>query len=130
MPAFFSSSPSQVECRPQTLGPLDERVKRCAEPRVCTGSHSRLHFAYSTGRSFDMKNTRFGLGISIVPALLLALASLPAAAENVRIYVTNSAGDSVHVIDASTNKVVQVIKDVESAHGVAPSPDGTRVYIS
>src|SRR4051794_12925817 len=77
-----------------------------------------------------MKNTHITLAVSIVPSLLLALASVPAAAENVRIYVTNSAGDSVHVIDAATNKVVQVIKDVESAHGVAPSPDGMRVYIS
>lgn len=75
-----------------------------------------------------MKNTRIGL--AVVPSLLLALAAVPAAAENVRIYVTNSAGDSVHVIDPATNKVVQVIKDIESAHGVAPSPDGTRVYIS
>ncbi len=62
--------------------------------------------------------------------LLLALAPLAASAQNVRIYVTNSAGDSVHVIDPATHKVVQVIKGVESAHGVTFSPDGARVYIS
>jgi YVTN family beta-propeller protein len=62
--------------------------------------------------------------------LLLALAALPASAETVRVYVTNSAGDSVHVIDSATNKVVQVIKNVEGAHGVTFSPDGARVYIS
>jgi YVTN family beta-propeller protein len=62
--------------------------------------------------------------------LLLALAPLAASAQNVRIYVTNSAGDSVHVIDPATRKVVQVIKGVESAHGVTFSPDGARVYIS
>src|SRR5438132_3399815 len=46
------------------------------------------------------------------------------------IYVTNSAGDTVDVIDSATNKVVQVIHGIELPHGIAFSPDGTRVYIS
>jgi YVTN family beta-propeller protein len=46
------------------------------------------------------------------------------------LYVTNSAGDSIHVIDPATNKVVQEIKGIEAAHGIAPSPDGARVYVS
>ena len=62
--------------------------------------------------------------------LALALAALPASADTARIYVTNSAGDSVHVIDPATNKVVQVIKGIEASHGVGFSPDGKRVYIS
>src|SRR5262249_4513229 len=48
----------------------------------------------------------------------------------VRIYVTNSAGDTIDVIDAATNQVVQVIRGVELPHGVAFAPDGTRVYVS
>ena len=70
------------------------------------------------------------IGIWLVPSLFLTLAALPASAETVRVFVTNSAGDSVHVINPATNKVVQVIKGVESAHGVTFSPDGKRVYIS
>jgi YVTN family beta-propeller protein len=66
----------------------------------------------------------------VVPALALALASVPATAATVRIYVTNSAGDSIHVIDPVSNKVVQEIKDVVGAHGIAFSPDATRVYVS
>jgi YVTN family beta-propeller protein len=46
------------------------------------------------------------------------------------IYVTNSAGDNIHVIDPATNKVVQEIKGIEAAHGIVPAPDGTRVYVS
>jgi YVTN family beta-propeller protein len=46
------------------------------------------------------------------------------------VYVTNSAGDTVDVIDPATNKVVQVIKGIEASHGVGFSPDGKRVYIS
>src|SRR5262249_26790783 len=64
----------------------------------------------------------------------LALAPLafsaPAAAGSALIYVTNSAGDSIHVVDAATNKVVQEIKGIEAAHGIAPAPDGTRIYVS
>jgi len=63
--------------------------------------------------------------------LWLAVASLPALADGTGlVYVTNSAGDSVHVIDSATNKVVQVIKGIEAAHGVGFSPDGKRVYLS
>src|SRR5258708_1219392 len=62
--------------------------------------------------------------------LLTALAAPPAAAETVRIYVTNSAGDSVHVIDPATQKVVQVIPGIEGAHGVDFSPDGEPVYVT
>jgi YVTN family beta-propeller protein len=56
--------------------------------------------------------------------------SLPLAASTSRIYVTNSAGTEVHVVDPATNKVVQVIEGIEVPHGVNFSPDGSRVYIS
>jgi YVTN family beta-propeller protein len=68
-----------------------------------------------------------------IPAfwLLLAVAPLPAlSADTVRIYVTNSAGDNIHVIDPATQKVVQVIGGIEASHGVNFSPDGKRVYVS
>jgi YVTN family beta-propeller protein len=47
-----------------------------------------------------------------------------------RIYITNSAGNTVDVIDSSTNQVVQVIRGIELPHGVVFAPDGKRVYIS
>jgi YVTN family beta-propeller protein len=62
--------------------------------------------------------------------LLLLLAPAPVWADLVRVYVTNSAGDSLDVIDPTTNKVVQQTKDIEGAHGIAFSPDGSRVYVS
>src|SRR5215467_10097888 len=62
--------------------------------------------------------------------LVLALAPLPAWGGAAFIYVTNSAGDSIHVIDPATNKVVQEIRGIEPADGSSPSPDGSRVYVS
>ena len=62
--------------------------------------------------------------------LVLAVAAAPASAETSLIYITNSAGDSIHVIDPTTNTVVQTIKGEEAAHGINFSPDGTRVYVS
>ncbi|HEY8714698.1 MAG TPA: beta-propeller fold lactonase family protein [Candidatus Acidoferrum sp.] len=47
-----------------------------------------------------------------------------------RIYITNSAGSTVDVVDPATNKVVQTISGIELPHGVVFSPDGSRVYIS
>ena len=60
----------------------------------------------------------------------LVLASLPAWGGPALICVTNSAGDSIHLIDPASNRVVQEIKGIEAAHGIAPSPDGSRIYVS
>src|ERR1700716_4745752 len=62
--------------------------------------------------------------------ILLMVAPISAWAGTVRVYVTNSAGDSIHVIDPATNKVVQQIMGVEGAHAIAFSPDGSKVYVS
>jgi YVTN family beta-propeller protein len=62
-------------------------------------------------------------------AVALALAPVSANAEKALVYITNSAGDTVHVIDPLTNKVIQQFPII-GAHGVNFSPDGTKVYIS
>lgn len=67
--------------------------------------------------------------LGLVQVLCAALA-LPAFAATARIYITNSAGDTVSVIDPTTNKVVQVIKGIEVPHGVNFSRDGKNVFIS
>jgi YVTN family beta-propeller protein len=54
----------------------------------------------------------------------------PRSRSTARIYVTNSAGDTLDVIDPSTNEVVQVIHGIELPHGVGFSPDGSRIYVS
>ena len=73
--------------------------------------------------------TAFRLSFASLACLTLATALSPASAQKtVRVYVTNSGGDNIHVVDPANNKVVQVIKGIEAAHGVAFSPDGSRVY--
>jgi YVTN family beta-propeller protein len=63
-------------------------------------------------------------------AFALSLPAMSARAELVRVYITNSAGDSIHVIDPATNKVVQEIKGIEAAHGINFAKDGSQVYVS
>jgi len=46
------------------------------------------------------------------------------------IYITNSAGSTIDVIDSATNRVVQTLRGIELPHGVNFSPDGSRVYVS
>jgi YVTN family beta-propeller protein len=70
------------------------------------------------------------LSLASALTLLFLIATTHADAETVRIYVTNAAGDSVHVIDPATNKVVQQIKGIEGAHGINFSSDGAKVYVS
>src|SRR5262245_41131833 len=66
----------------------------------------------------------------LVSAFVVLPALSPAWGGSALIYVTNSAGDSFHVIDPATNKVVREIKTIEAAHGVVAAPDGSRVYLS
>src|SRR5882762_7518969 len=58
------------------------------------------------------------------------LTTLTLQASTVRIVQTNSAGDSVMLIDPVTNKVVGEIKDIEVNHGATAAPDGSRLYIT
>ena len=64
--------------------------------------------------------------------LLLGMlfAAAPLAAATARIYVTNRGGTTISVIDPATNKVVEVIKGIESPEVVRFSPDGSRLYIA
>jgi YVTN family beta-propeller protein len=57
-------------------------------------------------------------------------ASEPMPAPRSLIYITNSASDTIDVVDPATNKVIQVIGGIELPHGVNFSPDGSRVYVS
>src|SRR6266446_146091 len=54
---------------------------------------------------------------SVASLGLFALAAQPAAADTVRIYAT-------------THKTVATLDNIEGAHGVAFSPDGSKVYVS
>ncbi len=58
------------------------------------------------------------------------LLAVPLLASTIRIIQTNSAGDSVHIIDPATDKVVAEIAGIEVNHGAAAAPDGSRYYIS
>jgi YVTN family beta-propeller protein len=61
---------------------------------------------------------------------LLALLAVPLMAGTVRVYVANSAGDDITVIDTATNRVAESIKVSNNPHGIVPSPDKSRFYVS
>ncbi len=72
-------------------------------------------------------HTSFRRSLSLVAAIFVC--TLPVRAANrVVIVQTNSAGDSVHIIDPATNKVVGEISGIEVNHGAAVAPDGSRRY--
>src|SRR6266481_5805070 len=51
-------------------------------------------------------------------------------AGTVRIYVANSDGDNITIIDPVSNKVTGEIKVSKNPHGIVPSPDKSRFYVS
>jgi YVTN family beta-propeller protein len=61
---------------------------------------------------------------------LALIAALPLTAAPVRIYVANSAGDNITIIDPAVNRVAGEIHVSRNPHGIVPSPDGKRFYVS
>jgi len=53
------------------------------------------------------------IGTTFWVGLLLGFAGQPASAQTVRIYATNSGGDTVSIIDPATNKTVSTLEGIE-----------------
>src|SRR5215472_15176243 len=100
--------------------------------REVAASHSvfGIHLS-SKGRMTKMRNRQILRGVLAgVAGLALCTASASAFAAQLRIIQTNFAGDSMHIIDPATNKVVGQITGIEAAYGITTSPDGSRIYFS
>ena len=63
----------------------------------------------------------FGLFLSLTDSLV---------AQKPKLYVTNSMGDSIHVIDLRTQKTIGEIKTGNRPHGAAASADGRQIFCS
>jgi YVTN family beta-propeller protein len=85
---------------------------------------------HSGGRQFASQNDPDWLMMAEWVRGPAKTASEPVSQSFTRVYVTNSASDTIDVIDPATNQVVQVIHGIELPHGIAFSPDGTRIYVS
>jgi YVTN family beta-propeller protein len=75
----------------------------------------------------------FRRGLAVLAGTVLctvALSPLAAQQSKLRIIQTNFAGDTIHIIDPATNKVVGQIPGMEATHGITVAPDGSRIYIS
>jgi YVTN family beta-propeller protein len=65
----------------------------------------------------------------VVLGCILLLSAGTAGAQNL-LYVGNSRGDDVSVVDLTSLKVIGDIKVGERVHGVAVEPDGKRLFVS
>ena len=81
-----------------------------------------------------MRNTHLMRGLAVCAAIVvgtLSASELGAQqASKLRIVQTNFGGDTIHIIDPATNKVVRELKGFEGIHGVVAAPDGSRIYLS
>src|ERR1017187_7776886 len=78
-----------------------------------------------------VRNTyMFRLSLAAVAGIVLCTVSFPSLAAQLRIIQANFAGDTIHIIDPATNKVVGKIEGMEATHGITVAPDGSRIYIS
>ena len=111
----------------QLVAPGDPRSSRMLMHPL--GPESGGEAFHSGGRQFATQNDPDWLTMAAWVDSLKNSASAPRAPK-VRIYITNSAGNTVDVVDPATNRVVQTIQGIELPHGVVFSPDGSRVYIS
>src|ERR1700688_4695370 len=61
---------------------------------------------------------------------VLAWSADNSAARNFKLYVGNSRGDDISIIDMSSLKVTGEIKAAERVHGVCVQADGKRLFVT
>ena len=66
--------------------------------------------------------------MALVSSLLLACPALAQAAG--KLYVANSGGDDIHVIDARTHEVLKRVVVGPQPHGLVATKDGSRLFIT
>jgi YVTN family beta-propeller protein len=71
---------------------------------------------------------RFSAGMFIL--YIVALSVQNAAAQGFRLYVGNSRGDDISIVDMSSLKVTGEIKAGERVHGVCVQADGKRLFVT
>ena len=76
-----------------------------------------------------MLRQKLPLVMRILLYFLLALGAATATAQNL-LYVGNSRGDDVSIVDLGTLKVVGAIKLGDRIHGVTVQPDGNRLFVT
>lgn len=77
-----------------------------------------------------MQHRKLWLAVWIVLSSMLAWAADKPAARNLRLYVGNSRGNDISIIDVASLKVIGDIKLGDRIHGVAVQPDGKRLFVT
>jgi YVTN family beta-propeller protein len=71
---------------------------------------------------------------TLLPALLFACAAPPAPAGAPavaqKLYVANSAGTNLHIIDTATNKVIKTVEVGPQPHGLVATKDGKQLFLT
>jgi YVTN family beta-propeller protein len=73
---------------------------------------------------------RWMTGIGVVALTASLVPTLTAQTGKAFIVQTNSAGDSVTLIDPATDRIAAEIPEAEVIHGAAAAPDGSYLYLS
>ncbi len=71
---------------------------------------------------------RSTLALSLVYVTLVTAPA--AAAAKLKLYVANSAGNDIHVIDTATNKVIKRIEVGPQPHGLISTADGSQLFLT
>ena len=69
-----------------------------------------------------------GLGVLGLALVLTTAAGADQKKAVPKLYVTNSAGDNIHVVDLGSFKVIGEIRTGEHPHGAAVTADGRRFF--
>ena len=66
-----------------------------------------------------------------LPLIFAVLAPLPGPQERVqKLYVANSAGNDIHVIDTATNRVIKRVEVGPEPHGLVATANGDQIFIT
>src|SRR5262245_42472184 len=74
--------------------------------------------------------TRVLASAALACSATLSVAADPAPGAMRKLYVANTSGDSLSVIDLARREIIGEIKIGKHPHGLAASPDGRSLYVS
>src|SRR5712692_622142 len=128
--SWFARVPVRHDTKRSRLRPASAVAAPCALDTSPVKMLSGSRKAKLGERRFGMQHSLWRVGVAILLAIAVCVLQLPGSPRRstMKLYVTNSEGDDITVVDLTALKVIGDIKVGKNPHGAAVQADGRRLF--